>query len=314
MKRVLLTGASGFIGRHCIEPLATRGYEIHAVSSRTPPFEPAATWHQVDLLAPGRPHQLVASVRPSHLLHLAWCATPGVFWTSAENVDWVGSTLDLLRAFASVEGARFVGAGTCAEYVQTSGDCDERHTPLEPSTLYGSCKHAVHAVLQPFAEGRFSAAWGRIFHLFGPHEHPDRLVPSVIRSLLEGRPALCTSGTQLRDFLYVQDVADAFAALLDTDVAGPVNIASGTPLTVADLVGLIGRQMDAEGLVHLGARPIPATDPPRLTAAVSRLRVEVGWRPSYDLDRGLADTIAWWRSIGAASPRGATRGLERADH
>ena len=296
MKRVLVTGASGFVGRQALSPLAERGFEIHAVSSQPRTAMPGVTWHQCDLLAADGIPELMQRVSPTHLLHLAWFASPGQFWTSTENLRWVRASVELVSEFAAAGGQRVVAAGTCAEYEVTGDDCDERVTPLRPATLYGTCKHALHLVLEKFAEGRFSAAWGRVFHLYGPHEYPERLVPSVICSVLNGEPALCTPGTQVRDFLHVADVAAGFVALLDSSITGSVNIASGAPVSIANVVQSIGRHMGAESLVHLGARALPTHEQPRLTANVSRLRDEVGWAPAMTLDAGLLHTIDWWRS------------------
>jgi nucleoside-diphosphate-sugar epimerase len=85
-------------------------------------------------------------------------------------------------------------------------------------------------------DGR-SSAWGRIFFLYGPHEHPDRLVASVIRSILAGQPARTSHGRQIRDYLYADDVADAFVAVLDRGaqgVSGPYDIGTGVGTTIAD--------------------------------------------------------------------------------
>ena len=298
MRRVLVTGASGFIGRASIGPLVDRGFEVHAVTAREPRDpDPRATWHREDMLALRGPQRIVDAVRPTHVLHFAWYAVPGKYWTAPENGAWVGATAMLASAFERAGGERFVGAGTCAEYDWAGGHCDEGKTPLVPATIYGTSKRAAHVFVESAADGRFSSAWGRIFFLYGPHEDPSRLVPNVIRSLLDGNEALCTGGTQVRDFLHVDDVGEAFAALLASDVEGAVNIASGRPVRLADVVMEIAKQLNAAALVRLGARPMPAGEAPSITAATSRLHDEVRWRGGRDLERGLAQAIEYWRAV-----------------
>src|SRR6202790_4494362 len=104
----------------------------------------------------------------------------------------------------------------------------ENSTPLLPTTLYGTSKHALERMLHSSSQQMgFSSAWGRIFFLYGPHEEPSRLVAYVVQSLLRAEPALCSDGNQVLDFVHVEDVASAFVALLESKVEGPVNIASG---------------------------------------------------------------------------------------
>ena len=297
MKRVLLTGATGFIGRHCLPSLLAKGYDVHAVSSNAPRETlPGVSWHQTDLLNAEQAAELVAGVRPTHLLHFAWYVAPGKFWTSSENLRWVQASLSLLNAFASSGGERVVMAGSCTEYDWEYGYCSEERTPLVPSTLYGSCKHALQTMLDAFArQTGISAAWGRIFFLYGPHEHPARLVSSVIGSLLKDEPARCSPGDQIRDFLHVRDVADAFVALLEADVTGPVNIGSGRPVAVKEIVQKIAGRIGRPELACLGALPAAPNESPLVVADVRRLSEEVGWTPRYDLDDGLEQTIRWWR-------------------
>ncbi len=299
MKKVLLTGASGFIGRHCLPALAARGYEIHAVSAkehaaiRTPD---GVRWHQADLLDTAQVSVLLAQIEPTHLLHSAWYATPGKYWTAPENFRWVEASLRLLQTFAACGGQRVVATGSCAEYDWRYGYCSEKVTPLYPTTTYGTCKHALQLMLGALCKQMgLSAAWGRLFFLYGQHEYAERLVASVIRSILQGQPARCAHGQQIRDFLYVQDAADALVALLDSEATGAFNIASGLPVTLQQVVEEIGAQLKRPELIQLGALPAPENEPRLLLADVARLRDEVGWMPQYDLARGLAETIGWWK-------------------
>jgi nucleoside-diphosphate-sugar epimerase len=297
MKRVLITGATGFIGQHCPPLLVARGYEVHAVSSRKIiANESNIHWHQIDLLNFPQMAALIAEVQPSHLLHVAWYTVPGKYWTSTENLRWVQASIGLLQEFVRHGGQRVVMAGTCAEYDWRYGYCSEAVTPLAPTTLYGICKHSLQLMLAAFSrQAGLSTAWGRIFFLFGPHEHPDRLVAYVIRSLLRGEPARCSHGRQIRDFLHVQDVANAFVALLESGVSRPVNIASGQPVALRELIYEIAAKFNRDDLIQLGAVSTPPDEPPLLVADVRCLHDELGWTPKYDLDTGLEQTIDWWK-------------------
>lgn len=298
MTRVLITGASGFIGRACLDALAARDAEVHGVMrSSDRPAPPQVQVHRVDLLDSRQAEALVAKVRPTHLLHLAWVTAPGESWTSKLNVAWVAASLNLLQAFAESGGARVVMAGSCAEYDWSSGGvCLEKATPLTPASLYGTCKNALRSVLDSFAAHvKLSAAWARIFFLYGPHEHPKRLVPSVIRSILDRQPVACTAGTQQRDWLHVSDVGDALVALLFSDVQGAINIGSGRAVAVKDVVMRIADLLGRPDLPRLGDLPIRAGDPPLLTADVTRLQSELRWTLRFELDQGLRETIDWWR-------------------
>ena len=297
MKRVLITGAGGFIGRQTLASLQSAGCEIHAASLSVPEgAPPGIRWYKNNLLHNAEINELFQTVRPTHLLHLAWYAEPGKFWNAPENRQWLEAGKELLKAFCDNGGRRAVFAGTCAEYEPDHGPCVENQTTLKPATLYGICKNELHRAAADFTEKNgLSMAWGRVFHLYGPYEHPQRFVPAVIRSLLRGEDARCTEGTQIRDFMHVCDVASAFTALLLSPVEGAVNIASGQPVRLADMARCIAAKLNAEDRLKLGALPTPPGDPPVLTASVKRLNREVKWMPALSLEQGLDESILWWK-------------------
>jgi nucleoside-diphosphate-sugar epimerase len=302
-KRVLVTGAGGFIGRWSVPALLTRGYEVHALLSgragrEVPEQLRGAEIHFADLLSETATEELLAEVNPTHLLHFAWIATPGQYWNSAENFHWVSASERLLRAFRSRGGSRVMMAGSCAEYDWSRAEeCDELQSPLAALSPYAACKIALQKSLEDFGRReQLSTVWGRIFFQFGPYEQPDRLVASVIRNLLLDREAMCSHGKQIRSFLHVADVGAAFAAVLDGELEGPVNIGSDERIALADLIDRIGMQIGKPELLRLGARPAPAREPSILVPVIRRLRDEAQWQPHFTLDAALSDTIAWWRN------------------
>jgi nucleoside-diphosphate-sugar epimerase len=285
MKRVLVTGASGFIGRHTLPHLAHAGYEVHPVSS-----------HDADLLNERARRDLLARIRPTHLLHLAWYVPPGKYWTSLENVRWLQASLDLITAFAAEGGERVVTAGSCAEYSwEGDGICREDTTPLEPASLYGASKDALRRMQESLARQlNLSAAWGRIFFPYGPREPSERLVPSVIRNIIGGQPARCSHGHQIRDFIYVDDLARAFTTLLDSSYAGAINIGTGEPVTIAEVAQSAARAVGAPELLELGALPARVGEPDVLLADTALLR-SIGFTPRWALDDAMDATAIWWR-------------------
>ncbi len=299
MKRVLVTGGTGFIGQHTIPLLLERGYDVHATSTKNSQDAAAGvTWHKVDLLQPGVIANLLESVKPTHLLHFAWYLVPGQWVSSGadQNFNWHQASLELLLRFKEQGGLRAVSAGSCTEYDWNHGFCSENLTPLKPNTFYGRSKASVFEYGNAYMdEVGISYACGRIFFVYGKHEHPARLVSSVINSILLEEPALCTHGNQIRDFLFSEDVADAFVTLLESDVTGAVNIASGNPVSLKQLVGKIAANLAGEKLVRFGAKAAPPNETPLVLGDTQRLSKEVGWSPRHDLDSGLHETIEWWK-------------------
>jgi len=241
-------------------------------------------------------YQTVLEAKPDCAIHAAWYAVPGRYWTAPENIDCVMMSLSLAKALAIAGCQRFVAIGSCFEYDYDYGYLSESVTPLKPRTLYAAAKDATRLVLESYCRGTsMSFAWTRIFYVYGPGEQESRLVPSVVLALMKETPAKCTEGLQIRDYLYVEDVASAIVAVALSNFEGTVNIGSGEPVTVRAIVQLLGETLGRTDLIAFGAITTNPVDPPFVLADVRRLQNEVGWRPSVSLEEGLQQTVQWWK-------------------
>jgi len=286
--RVLLTGANGFIGAHVLAALLRRGLSV-AVCGRTPPppHVHPVDFHCCNLLNSAEIAPLCEKVQASHLLHLAWgIAEPESYWTSPGNLPWFEASQVLFHHFSKAGGARIVGIGTGVEYAPVQTPRNEMLTPTLPDTVYGMAKLACCNALQLQAKVLSSSwAWARIFYLVGPRENPRRILPAACRFLKGQGDFSCWTPDARFDYLDVRDCADALVRLLLSDVAGPINIASGQGRLMRDIL---------DELAHIAGRPGIFTydrslSAPVVVADAARLHGELGFSPRYGFTQSLVD-------------------------
>lgn len=303
MNSVLVTGARGLIGRWAVQALVERGFDVYAATTQPTPSPSARAnehWFSVDLLDSSAASALVAKLRPTHMLHLAWITTHGAFWSAAVNEQWRAASLRLARSFARHGGRRLVVAGTSAEYdwsPEALGDgiCHEERTPIRPATLYGRSKARLFDSLTEDPElQEVAVGWGRVFSVYGPGEDGARLIPSLVQKLLENVPVAPRHGSLVRDYLHARDAGAAFASLVDSPLEGPVNVASGIPVGLSEIAFCIAQQLGRADLVTVDTATGEVSEPPVLVADVTRMHSDVPYTPRVPLVQGLREVIAWW--------------------
>lgn len=265
---ILLTGATGFVGRHVLSELAARNCRVRVVVREgkqeqigqsiaieriivTPDMwcETAAWWSETC--------QGVDTV-----IHVAWYAEPGRYLHSPVNRDCLEGTLRLAQGASDAKVRRFLGVGTCFEYDLGVGRLSVA-TPLRPATPYAAAKvEAFNALSQSLPLWGIEFAWCRLFYLYGEGEDERRLVPFLRAKLKAGEPAELTSGQQIRDYLDVRDAGRMVADVALGTMQGPINICSGIPVTIRQLAEQIADEYGRRDLLRFAARPDNPVDPP----------------------------------------------------
>jgi len=288
--RILLTGATGFIGAHVARALVARGIEVHGMTLPGAPRDRVAEiaaqmeLREGDLSDAAWVHDAIRSIKPEAAIHLAWYAEPRSYLRAVpQNMASLRGGVNLFEALAD--------AGTCRRIV-LGGTCLENLSAPGP-TVYASAKAAQHSLALGFADRSMTAACAHIHYLYGPWEDERRVIPAVVRSLLHGDQIDVTDGRQSRDYLHVADVAEALCRVVESDLVGRVDICTGTPVRLRDVFDEIARATGRAELLRIGARVEsestgwPATGDP--TALLT-----TGWQPHYNLQQGIRETTAWW--------------------
>lgn len=288
--RTLVTGATGFIGGHLVDRLGQLGTEVHAVSRRRFAATSGVTWHVVDLGNTEETSTLVGSVRPDTILHLA----SGV--TGARDLRLVGPLM-ASNLTSAVNLLTAVAGAMPATRVVLAGSVEEPREGQPPSSPYAAAKWAATGYAR-----MVHALWGvpvtvlRVAMVYGPGQ-PDitKLVPYAARSLLRGEDPRLGGGTRLVDWVYVDDVVDAFvlAARADQAAGRVLDIGSGHQVSIRDTVELLARIVGGDARPRFGSIADRALDSPQ-TADPGPAHQVLGWRPTVELADGLRRTVEWY--------------------
>jgi UDP-glucose 4-epimerase len=305
--RVLVTGATGFIGSHLVRRLVHDGCEVHALTSsvssvygvRLVDLRERITLHEGSLGDACAMDALARAVRPTHVFHLGAYTHVGKSWQRVDECVHtnVHGTVTLLQALAEVGYERLVYMGTSEIYGAASVPFREDQ-PVRPLSPYAATKYAGECLCRVFHEGRgWPIVMLRPFNAFGPWQTPDRVVPEVVIEALRGHDLRLTRGYQTREFNYVEDLVDGLvragaAPGIDGEL---LNLGCGEDVSIRDLVSLVLELLGHPVRALWGALEERPTEIPVMRSDSSRARELLGWKPQHTLADGLDKTIAWYR-------------------
>ncbi len=300
-RRVLVTGARGFIGGYIVEALQQR-HAVVTVLNRMPSRADASfLQHTGDLRDAGFVRDCVSSVRPEIVFHLAAFKerTPELAaFSDAISTNVMGS-LNLFTALHEQKGVgSIVVVGTAEEYGHHSAPFVEqmREAPVTAYSFSKACTTQLCDILYRLYQ--LPAVVVRPTIVYGPRQGSDMFLPALIESLLLGRPFPMTAGQQTRDFLYITDLVDGLlrAATTPSACGEVVNLGSGRPVSIGKLALDIERMLGKVGLVRLGALPYRPKEVMSYSVDIRKAAEVLNWRPTVSLEQGLAHTIQYCQS------------------
>jgi nucleoside-diphosphate-sugar epimerase len=311
-RRVLVTGAGGFIGANLVRTLLAAGATpIGVVRPGSDPWrlgeiENDLELASADLADPDAVAEVVRDARPELAVHLGHPA--GHPRTAAERLEHAAigalGTAALVESLAEVGCGRLVHVGSSLEYGPKARPVHEDDV-LAPVVPRGGAKAAASLVCLAWARTLgLSACVVRPFSVYGPWEHDSRLVPSALRAALEGSCLPLTGPDVVRDFVYVGDVGDAIVKALTADgVSGViVNVGSGAQTSIEELVATVGRVVGRVVSTAPGSYPRHSHDTSHHVADIVRARRLLGWEPSVSIEEGLRQTLTWLEERSALVP------------
>ncbi len=288
-KKVLVTGATGLIGKELAEPLKQSGFDIYAITIDNNNPKNGINWIKGNLFDENCVKSVMEDIKPEYLLNMAWCAT-GNYLSSDINYKFLNAGVSILKCFKDNGGKRAVFTGTCFEYKFKNIPLKETDELDVNKTVYTFCKNKLREIAEYFCKvNNISFGYGRVFYVYGRNEDKSRLTGMILDKLSNNEEAIIKSGNLYKDYMYAKDIAGAFVAFLNSGVEGSVNICSGKEILIKDFVLEIAEQMGKKNLIKFKDEFLNQT--PVIVGDNSRLLNEVGYRSNYNFKAAIKEII-----------------------
>lgn len=288
-KKVLVTGATGLIGKELIKPLKQLGFDIYAITIDENIPDNGVKWIKGNLFDEKFIAETLKEISPEYLLNMAWCTT-GNYLSSDVNFKFLTTGINLLKAFKDNGGKRAVFAGTCLEYKFKNKFLKETDLLDPEKTVYTFCKNKLHEIAEYFCKiNEISFGYGRIFYVYGKNENKTRLTGMVIDNLKNDKEVVIKSGSLIKDYMYAKDIAGAFAKFLYSNVEGTVNICTNVGISIKDYVLKLAKIIGKEHLVIF--KEEESSQPPLIVGNNKKLIKEVQYNIEYSLEKGFKEII-----------------------
>lgn len=288
--KILVTGATGFIGRAFCQEAVRRGHRILALARKSDAIiEP-----EIELAIGGiqeTPWDTVKRFAPEAALHLAWVTEPGVYLSSPKNELWLEQSKIWFRRLIEIGVPYLAGTGTCIEYAPSNEPLHETTSRIEPAFPYSRAKASLFRWLQRESmDSALTWNWFRIFYPYGPGEHRHRICSFLIHQLRKDQSLALRTPTSIKDYIFIEDAARALCQVIEARISGAVNVGTGQGVSIKGLATRVAHLLQADASLVQEAEQIDH-DPTPIVIAENRLLQSTGWKQHTSLEIGLQRLI-----------------------
>lgn len=307
MSKIIISGATGFVGSNLAIRLAKTKNQLHILARQTSNFwrlneiKPKLKLHLIDLTNKDGLQKVVSKIKPDIVFHLANSGLYGGKSANAKELVEVNTigTLNMIQAALNSGVRFFVNSGSSSEYGPKKDPMREDDI-CRPTTVYGVTKLAATLLTSMFAKtSTMPLVTLRLFSPYGPFNDKSRLISYVTSSALRNQPLQLSSATSVRDYIFIDDVTNAYLKFLEFPKIKSgeiINIGSGKQSTVEPIVKKIIKITSSKSSINWNVQSERPQESLVWQADITKAKEILNWQPKTSIDEGLEKTVAWFKS------------------